>query len=210
MKYQLKIEEHEEFGTNGAVILSPRFRSYHHPETGRGIAHDIIEHPTKIHPDPFIDELLALGAVIAGRVEHGYNVTIGGIANDIESLLNSNPFSLTTDSVYTNNYTLKDQETVEMIRKAVATGIIDHRGMWISKYDTPLDFDEKLIVSWICEGYTRFKKRFKNYSIYNISNHVFDDITNQVGKWIKGSDIGEKADLHVNFSRYIVELIPHD
>jgi hypothetical protein len=204
MKYQLKIEEDEEFGRNGAVILSPRFRTYHHPETGRGIAHDIIEHPTKIHPDPFIDELLALGAVIAGRVEYGYNVTKKDIAIAIGSLLKSNPFSFTTDSAYTNKYALKDQETVEMIKKAVARGI-----MWRSECDTPLDFDENLIVSWICEGYTRFKKRFKNHSIYDISNHVFDDITNQVSKWIKGSEIEEKADLHVNFSRYTVELIPH-
>lgn len=67
MKYRLQIKEHEEYGDLGAIILGPRSRSYHDPFSGLTIAHDILEHPTKIHPDPFIDELLALGGIIAGR-----------------------------------------------------------------------------------------------------------------------------------------------
>jgi hypothetical protein len=217
MKYRLQIKEHEEIGLPMAIILGSRSRSYHDPVMGTGIAHDILEHPTKIHPDPFIDELLALGGIIAGRYQNTYNMRITGLKNVLYALMDQAPESFMMNSSYPNNKTLKNKERFEEIRTIVSEAIQELNENSSSDEDEfhqlyLKQINEPLIVSWMCEGYSRFKKRFRCYDLYDISNYMFDSIEHKLDQWIQWAELEDTADLYVNFNRYGVYLIPfkHD
>ena len=191
MRYRLKVQHHEEFGDDGAIIISPKtkVRNYHDPVTGLGIAHDIIEHPTKIHEDPYIDELMALGAMLAGRGENSLYDEYALLRYEVERLLESYPYSLMVGSAYQKNKRIKDHDVVNRITQSVKNAI-DLRFLQ-DELDSPLEVDENLIISWICEGYTRYKKRFGHLDLYDISNHVFDTIKEKVDEWLKTADVGK-------------------
>lgn len=206
MLYKLQIKEHEEFGTMGAVILHPRARDYHDPVEGMGIAHDIIEHSTQIHPDPFIDELIAIGGFIAGRVQNRYDSSMQGVGHDLYNLFQYVPDSYLKSSSYQHNRTIKDKELLDQIKTVVwaKTSAVHIDG------ERRIPFDENLIVSWICEGIGRYKKRFGHLDLYSVSNVLFEGIQSRVNRWVKGADYGHKANLYVNFDRYEAYLIEDD
>lgn len=199
MKYKLKICQNEQ--NIGAIITSPRSREYHDPVLGLGIAHDIIEHPTKSHPDPYIDELMAIGGTIAGRLRNTYTRNWYNIQSEIAGLIYQNPESFTYNTLYPNKATLKNKDIVELINKSVSIAIVNAIPTG--------NVDAALIESWICEGFSRFNKRFNSYSVYDITNSVFNLIRYEVDKWVKYSEEGDTADLFVDFKKYSVKLIPH-
>jgi hypothetical protein len=210
MRYRLQVQHNEEFGYDGAIIISPKtkVRNYHDPVMGLGIAHDIIEHPALIHEDPYIDELMALGAMLAGRGENSLYEEYALLRDEVENLLRSYPYSLIAGSAYQKNKRIQDHDLVNnRITQSVKDAIYNAE---LDEDDSPLEVDENLIISWIGEGYTRYKKRFGHLDLYNISNHVFDSIKEKVDGWVKNSDIGYEAVLIVEFNKYHVDLLPMD
>jgi hypothetical protein len=207
-KFHLQIREHHETGDRGISIVRGG-RDYFDPAySGLQLAHDILEHPATPHADGYIDEFMALGGVIAGRVESGW---IGGRGRraSIEGDIRPDICSLATAAYNaeddlcpkTNTRTVRDGELLDKIRQAVIGGLKD------AGEDFNPDTDTESIVGWICEGYSRYKKRFGS-NIYDVSNHLFDRITLVCDNWAKGAEMGDNATLRVDFTRLDARLEP--
>lgn len=212
MKYLLEVREHPEYGGNGLIIKNMQGRDHFEPLNGQVIAHDIIEHPVKAHWNCYVDEYLALGAVIAGRIENGYftgnrYLSFYDITADIIQLAVSHFYSNYTDLVVPCNFKLRndDLEITDQIRSAVRKGLTNVSDKIGERYDfTDQTVDH--ITAWICKGYRLFNKRFEGLQIYDISNHLFDTIKEECDRFLKYAEIGDQAILNVTFSRYHCEL----
>jgi hypothetical protein len=193
-KYSLVIKEHEEYGGLGIVVDTGR--NYFEPGLdGLVVAHDILEHTIKPHSCGYIDELMAIGGYIAGRVEVGYNArgyrsaSIDDVSSDIQSLVTA-ALNAGDDTVFTSidkckSY-LQDQWIMDKLRKNVKEGIIKAFDEWSDgEYGEKelADYDIDSIVGWICKGYQLFKKRFYNMYSYD---HLFTSIRKAADKFIAG------------------------
>ena len=207
-KYSITIQEHEEYGGLGIVVDTGR--NYFEPGMdGLVVAHDILEHTVKPHYCGYIDELMAIGGYIAGRVEVGYSArgyqsaSINNVSSDIQSLVNAtlNDYN---DIIFTqiekcNSY-LQDQWIMDKLRKNVKEGIIEALDEWSDgEYGEKelADYDIDSIVGWICKGYQLFKKRFSNMYSYD---HLFTSIRKVADNFLSNAIEGQTATLHVDFS----------
>jgi hypothetical protein len=210
-KIHLQIREHYETGEPGISILRGG-RDYFDPAySGLQLAHDILEHPATPYPNGYIDELMALGGVIAGRVETGWcsqrgrKVSVGeDIRSDICSLATAAYHSNDDMCPKLSTRTVRDSDLMDDIRQAVVGGLKD------AEYKTETEdlstyVDTESVVGWICEGYRRYKKRFGS-NIYDVSNYFFDKITLVCDNWAKGAEMGDTATLWVDLTRVDVRL----
>jgi hypothetical protein len=214
-KYSVTLREHEEYGEIGLVVDTQR--DYFEPAiSGLQCAHDIIEHTVKPHYDGYIDELMALGGVIAGRITYGWSfkygtINLDDIKSDISSLATS-AYHGQCDFVNDEcNNTLKDKDFVQSIRNMVCDGLIEAMGEYNDDYLNPVmnesDFqrlvEEKYnvnrIVAWICKGYQAYKKRFANIQEYTIQ-HIFSEIQRVCDNFIKNGIEYQRATLCVDFT----------
>ena len=210
-KLNLQIREHDETGEAGISIVWGG-RDYFDPAYGGlQLAHDILEHPATPHPNGYIDELMALGGVIAGRVETGWRsqrgrrVSVGDdIRSDICSLATAAYHSGDDMCPKHSRRTVRDGDLMDDIRHAVDGGLKD-AGYETETEDLSTDVDTESVVGWICEGYSRYKKRFGN-NIDDVSNYLFDKITLVCDNWAKGAELGDNATLWVDFTRLDVRL----
>ena len=210
MKYLLEVREHPEYGEKGLVIKNMQGRDYFEPLNGQVIAHDIIEHPIKAHWNCYVDEYLALGAIVAGRIENGYftgyrYLGFGDIEADVTQLALSQFNYNYTDLVVPCDFRLRDIEITDQIRSAVRKGLASVSDEIGERYDFT-DQTVNYITAWISKGYRLFNKRFQGLQIYDISNHLFDTIKEECDRFLKYAEIGDQAYLHVTFSRYACRL----
>jgi hypothetical protein len=209
MKYLLEVRENPEYGKNGLIIKNIG-RDHFDPLNGQVIAHDVIEHPVKEHSNCYVDEFMALGAIVGGRIENGY-LTAGhrylsfyDITSDVTQLAVSSFYS-GYNLVLPCNSRLRDIEITADIRSAVRKGLASVSDEIEESYnftDNTVDY----ITGWICKGYSLFKKRFQGLQIYDICNHLFDTIKEECDLFLKSAEIGDQAILNVTFSRYHCEL----
>jgi hypothetical protein len=96
-------------------------------------------------------------------------------------------------------------EITDQIRSAVRKGLVSVSSEIGESYDFA-DQTVDYITSWICKGYSIFKKRFQGLQIYDISNHLFDTIKEECDRFLKYAEIGDQAILNVTFSRYHCRL----
>jgi hypothetical protein len=211
MKYLLEVRENPEYGGNGLIIKNIG-RDHFEPLNGQVIAHDIIEHPVKAHSNCYIDEFMALGAIVGGRIENGYftaghrYLSFYDITSDITQLAVSSFYS-GYNLVLPCNFRLRsdDLEITDQIRSAVRKGLSSVSNEIGERYDFT-DQTVSYITGWICKGYSLFKKRFQGLQIYDICNHLFDTIKEECDRFLNCAEIGDQAYLHVIFSRYHCEL----
>jgi len=208
-KYSITIQEHEEYGGLGIVVDTGR--NYFEPGLeGLVVAHDILEHTIKPHSCGYIDELMAIGGYIAGRVACGYSLrgyrfaSIDDVSDDIQSLVNAALNEDGDDNVLTkidkcNSY-LQDEWIMDKLRKNVKEGIIEALDEWSDgEYGEKelADYDIDSIVGWICKGYQLFKKRFSNMYSYD---HLFTSIRKAADNFLSDAIEGQTATLCVDFS----------
>jgi len=206
--YKLQTKEHEEYEGLGVIVDTGR--PYFEPLNGTVVAHDIIEHTVRPHPCSVTDELLALGGIMAGRVEHGWvhcGVLLGGTWRRISSDdVATEVARLAVNSFHGKGYFcekeasshLKDKEIEQQIRIAVASGIREAE----LEVEVDLDYDVNSATAWICKGYQAYKRRFRGLDGYSIANHLFDEIAGCCNKLIVDGDEGRTAFLHVEFNSY--------
>lgn len=213
-KFHLQIREHQKTGDRGISIVRGG-RDYFDPAYGGiQLAHDILEHPATPHANGYIDEFMALGGVIAGRIESGW-ISERGRRASIDGDIRSDICSLATAAYHANEdlcpktstRTVRDSELLDEIRQAVVRGLEDAREEFAQGEDFNPDTDADSIVGWICEGYSRYKKRFGS-NIYDVSNYLFDKITVVCHNWANGAELGYTATLRVDFNRLDVRLEP--
>ena len=213
-KFHLQIREHQETGDPGISIVRGG-RDYFDPAYGGlQLAHDILEHPATPHANGYIDEFMALGGVIAGRIGSGWISEMGRKAS-IDGDIRSDICSLATAAYHanedlcpkTNTRTVRDGDLLDEIRQAVVGGLKDAGDEVddIEPHDVFGGVSTESIVGWICEGYSRYKKRFGS-NIYDVSNYLFDRITRVCDDWAKGAELGDNATLRVDFNRLDVRL----
>lgn len=219
--YKLQIRQHFEFGGNGIVFVGGLGgRDYFEPGlSGEQIAHDILEHPAAPHPNGIIDELLALGGFLAGRIQHGYmnrggrELSMDDLGSDISFMAkncldNSVPFCAKPCNSF-----LRDSETMEAVRKSVVGGLreawqeyCDNKMLETNNIEDLFDIDST--VGWICKGVQVFRKRFSSVSIFDLSDYLFPAIAKECDKWLKGGvEVGDEAKLIVDISGMRAELI---
>jgi hypothetical protein len=211
MKYLLEVRENPEYGGNGLIIKNMQGRDHFEPLNGQVIAHDIIEHPVNAHPNCYVDEFMALGAIVGGRIENGYlqgtrYLSFYDITAEIIQLAVSSFYS-GYNLVLPCNFRLRsdDLEITDQIRSAVRKGLSSVSNEIGERYDFT-DQTVSYITGWICKGYSLFKKRFQGLQIYDICNHLFDTIKEECDIFLKSAEIGDQAILTVTFSRYHCEL----
>lgn len=219
--YKLQIREHWETGNPGIVFVGGlNGRDYFEPGlSGEQIAHDILEHPASPNPNGIIDELLALGGFLAGRIQHGYfnrggrRLSVDDLQSDISFMAkscldNSVPFCAKPCKSF-----LRDSETMEAIRKSVVGGLGE---AWQEYCDNKMLennnirdlFDVDSTVGWICKGVQMFRKRFSSVSIFDVSDHLFPTIAKECDRWLmSGIEVGDEAALIVDISGMRAELI---
>jgi hypothetical protein len=212
--YHLEIREHEEFGLNGIWYNSGR--DYFQPATsGQQFAHDILEHPVKAHVNGYIDELMALGGVLAGRIYSGWHnkyrqINEEDLRSDIYSLASSALMSQEKLTPKSCNSYLQDSSMMQEIRSFVIKGLKEATNEYYEEEENPPKYDDVFdidsIVGWICKGYQLFKKRFSDHDMYNLSVYLFNEIAEKSDNFLKGSELGQTAKLYVNFTTMEVRL----
>lgn len=209
-RYMLEIECNEEYGGDGSIIKYPNPRPYHFPlVTGNGIAHDILQHPFKPHPDPFVDELMALGA-LAIHLPHVDLRAQEVIPMELTRLLEERPLSLSPTSSYSippARGATKETELFRSIQESVDFAIGFYREDSDREFDEePFVPDRELILAWMHKGSQLFKRRFYP-NIYDTCSYLHDMIARVVDDWLRHEPpVGSTADLFITFSRFSVRL----
>jgi hypothetical protein len=223
--YKLQIREHFETGNLGIVFVGGlNDRDYFEPGlSGEQIAHDILEHPATAHPNGIIDELLALGGFLAGRIQHGYmnrggrELSIDDLQSDLaymarHCLVSSEPFCFKPCRSF-----LRDSAMMAEIKAAVMGGLkeaweeyLDQSRSYADNYKKEIEdlFDVQSTVSWICKGVQVFRKRFSSVSIFDVSDHLFPTIAKECDRWLTNDiEVGDEAKLIVDISGMRAELL---
>lgn len=200
-KHKIVAEYHIESGFLGIVIRG-NDRDYFDPaQAGMTLAHDLIEHPTKPHPNGFADELMALGAIVAGRIttgwcnRYGRRLTIEDLSSDVYGLIE------TCDYLPPCHSTIRDLDDLEAMREAIQSAIKDAKK---EDYNAP-DLDD--ILGWMCKGHQAFRRRFYHLDLYNLTNYLFDEIALKADNWLSNASEGEEAILHLDFTNYNAEIV---
>jgi hypothetical protein len=215
VKFNLRIEKNEEYGGFGIVFNTSR--DYFEPALdGDVLAHDILEHPVTPHSNGYIDELMAIGGYLAGRVESGWMSKYGRRSNLDD--LHSDIVSLATAALHADddicpevcNSYLQDGELMESIRSNIYKGLLEAVNDFEDGEHTYLpakyNYDLESIEGWICKGYQLYKKRFSS-NLYDTSTYLFDKIAEVCDKFLKQGEEGQTAELIINFSSLNAELI---
>jgi hypothetical protein len=201
--YELKVKEHEEeLGELGLLVNVGR--THFSPYDGLSVAHDIIEHTFRPHPNPAIDELMAFEAIVAGRIEtrwtgRGYlPSTVQDLSIDVCSLVSG--CTMRGESIKWSGSRSYLQRTciTEEIRGAVIKGVKEAE----DECEEKLDCDINSTVSWIIKGYQAYKRRFRRLDIYNVSNRLFNSIVSCCDDLLKHAEEGETHSLHIDFQAY--------
>lgn len=201
--FHLTIAEHPEYGELGIKIKGGLGRDYFEPAlSGITLAHDLLEHPATGHTNGFADEFMALGAIVAGRIEMGWHdrrgrrihtISIRDLTTDVSSLV---PYC---DWLPPCNSRIRDREAMDSMRQAIRDGL-DEAEM----IDPP---NAEHILGWMCRGHQLFRRRFAHLDTYEVSNHLFDTISNQADAWLKEASEGQEATLRLDLTCYRAEIV---
>ena len=212
-KFHLAIAEHQKYGGNGIIVKS-QSRNYFEPARGFTFAHDLLEHSVTPHCDGYVDELMALGGLIAGRIEYGWcspygrRITLDDISSDIYSLASASLGEYNSFNVEKCNSYIQDKDLMAEIKSAIRQGLLEaineHEDEEYNDIPENYNFDIDSMVGHIAKGYQLFRKRF-NHLGYNFIE-LFDEISNQADKFIKNAEVGQEAILKVDFKNCRVNL----
>lgn len=198
--FHLTIAEHPEYGELGIKIKGGLGRDYFEPAlSGITLAHDLLEHPATGHINGFADEFMALGAIVAGRIEMGWwhsngrALNVRDLASDVASLV------AYCDWLPPCNSRIRDREVVDSMRQAIRDGVEE-----AEMIDLP---DAEHILGWMCKGHQFFRRRFAHLDTYGISNHLFNRISTQADNWLNGAEEGDEATLRLDLTRYSAEIL---
>jgi hypothetical protein len=162
-----------------------------------------LEHPLRPHVCGYTDELMALGAVVAGRFgqwQNQYGRTLGrqDVESDIRDLAVASLSECVgfTTSACRNH--LSDKALAAEMRVMVETGLKEALEQCDSGWDeNPFDVDS--IVGHMTRGYQIFRRRFPQPWRHFIP--LFDNIVEQCDEWLKYAGPWERARLTVILSR---------
>lgn len=209
--YKVKLREHEEYGGLGLVVDTGR--DYFEPAmAGYTCAHDILEHPATPHPNGYIDELMALGGVIAGRIssgwrnEYGRQISFTDIRSDVKSLIIADLHSCSPEmqQIPAIKRYIQDSDFMsdlrEEVREGIKEGVAESFCDENQKEEIRKLYNPSYITAWIVTGYRAWKRRFEQYGDdYSIAVTLFNSVARQCDQFIKTSEEYDEGVLHVDF-----------
>ena len=211
--YKVKVREHEEHGGLGLVIDTGR--DYFEPAlSGFTCAHDILEHTATPHPNGYIDELMALGGIIAGRInsgwrnEYGSQISFTDIRFDVSSLIKADLHSFNPEmqQILVIKRYIQDSDFMsdlrEEVREGIKEGVAEFFGYenQIEEIKTRKLYNPSHITAWIVTGYRVWKRRFEQYGDnYSIAVTLFNSVARQCDQFIKTSEEYDEGVLYVDF-----------
>lgn len=215
MRYLLETREHPEYGAKGLVILGSK-RNYLEPGEGNVVAHDLLEHATKPHPNKFIDEFIALGGILFVRIETGYQdgtryLNLEDLAYDICQVVYEetceNP-SYPSIGPGLRNYKTRNICLLETVRSCVAKSRVIYQEEYGHSYNQRYN-NPSIIEGWVCKGYQLAKKRFNRVGLDACEvSWLFGEIEKACNQVLKTAEIGQRFYLNLSLERpqcYITE-----
>jgi hypothetical protein len=211
--YRIKIRENEKIGVLG-IALACNGRDYFDPAL-RGLvcAHDILEHPVNPHPNGYVDELMAIGGILAGRVDAEWRsdwmspISSRDLISDISTLVDSGHYEGMLTGLAPRRRYIQDKDFMSEVRTIVEVGVIngleeyyDYDGDINGRTKARKQYDINTLTSWVIEGYRAHKRRFRNYDNYTISVRLFNQIAEVCDNLLKRAEEYSKATLHVDFT----------
>lgn len=191
--YTLTTSMNENQGYLG--ILVKNSPDHFEPSTGLTVAHDILEHISN-HLDPYADEFMALGAMVAIRVENGYRyLDMEVLEYGVYSLVRSMFYleeSLTEPDTLPVDHDLWAQ-VLDFSEKGINNFLEEEEG----EVDFPDNFAE-YITAWIIKGYENCLRHYGGQDLYGI-RYLFNSIAVQCDKWLGTSEEGYEATLTLDF-----------
>lgn len=212
-KYSLTVRVHQEELELGVDIAGVTRSYFDVAANGMTAAHDIIEHTTKPNECPYVDELMALGGIVAGRIRFGYPYYSSGRLLDfidlrydicslfLDALLHSGMENPLTSAKKCRS-TIDCNDTMLSLKESVESGIVLALKEWEGKgrediYKLLTAFDIDSIVGWICKGYRAFCKRFPDPVA---AVQTFCAIENVINRFLKDAYEGLTVTLYVDFT----------
>lgn len=214
-KFRFKYKEDQDYGGMGWI---PTWMKGANTVTGRGAAHDILEH----HPTMPLGaecEFHALGALFWGRGETGWfsqytmfpvNEVIARdhisilqrVAEGEETLLKPPRTRKLSEDLYGD----ADEALHEMIRKGIQMSKKEWEDMTEYKMPIPNDAADR-ILGWMRMGYRYAARRFGSNHQWEMS-HLFELISREVDKIEKREELWPDDELVVstNFKKFTARV----
>ena len=194
-----------EMDDNGLEGLRPDWFANASPTSGRGVAHDMMEHFSS-QAGPVEGELDALGAALALRWEQGANRSLSStediMARDVCSVI----LDMVREDLQVPAPKRSQKIDDELTDDTLVEGV--KRGFQMAKEEFRFDEEDaargeallttelfSTLVSWLRRGYRRALKRYEAYDLHFVGNEFFSAVTKEIDRLISGSllDYGDEV-----------------
>lgn len=180
---------YEQAEDDNFIGLKPNWFDNADPTTGRGAAHDMLEH-FRTQVGPVEGEMEALGAFVAIRMEQGavpviVRTDVEILADDIRSVLvDMVEERLQIPSRKTSRRLHDTYEWADStIQSAVSLGMrrakdeLESMGVEQCTYSPVLTEElQETLLAWVRQGYRRALKRYAGVDLYRLGNSFFKQI----------------------------------
>lgn len=148
IKFTLTLEDFDLIKVEGDFV-----RDYFFPFVGgeNGLIHDILDHSEVPHPNPYTDELIAIGGLLYRLECEGKPITIDKICKLIRAVFLCFERDGAT-KLCDENHTISKPSS--LIKEGVICALSDYDSILITN-----------VVDWISQGYNMAKDRFENGGI---------------------------------------------
>lgn len=191
--------------------FKPKWFDNADPTTGRGVAHDMIEHFFG-QKGPVEGELSAFGAFVAirleqGCLEFGTRTEVQVLASDIMSVLQdmleddlpvpAHRVSRPLDNVY--------EWADSTIDAALTLAFANVRAEWEARGVAESTYSHLLTPAlrgtyqaWMRDGYRRALKRYDGVDLYGLGNRFFKKIESTLNKLLNSGHLSEGDEIRVS------------
>lgn len=191
--------------------LKPTWFENADPTTGRGAAHDMLEHFLS-QKGPVEGELAAFGAFLAIRLEQGglntgERTEVQVLASDISSVLAdildlelplpAIKGSRALDDVY--------EWADSTIDAALTLAFVEARSEWASQGTEPSSYEHLLTPvmratyqAWMRNGYRRALRRYEGVDLYGLGNRFFKQVQKTLDELLRCDNLSEGDEIRVS------------
>ncbi|GAC1605836.1 MAG: hypothetical protein NVS3B3_04490 [Aquirhabdus sp.] len=202
--------EDQEFGGEGWILKGfPNFNA----STGRGIAHDTLEH-FKGGDGSLADEMLAFGAMLHIRGESGWFESLPTIDNRLEAQMGFDIARFLQELRWGNVYLRKPPRTYRLKDADLEYALYDivNEGVKVANCERDEDaemfqpgFATANMIHWMRVGYRKAIRRFKGNRPHDIA-YCFDTIARKVDLGFNRGDLGDELHVRVNTESLVVSI----
>ena len=206
---------HKEWEETGTLGLAPNWFKGADPTSGRGVAHDMLEH-FLVSPGIVAGECEALGAFMLLRLENGWlESNRGGMADGVTSL--SNDFISVIHDILDNEHPLPSaaeaaplEDSSEIRLQAALDMAFSNVDKVVDNYleaeDNRAEAKQNLHAcktdfgNWVRKGYRKAQDRYRKNCTYEVGIYLFGEIEKKVDELLKSGSLWDYAKVRVSAS----------